>query len=734
MLLVLDNAEHLDEATALVAEMVGRAPRVTVLITSRRATGLAAEWIMDVVGLAHREAAARRGRRSRAVHSETRGPTESAELFVHVASRAGATPSPADGETIERLCALLGGVPLAIEFAAAWTRVLDIGQIEAELTRGPDILSGGTNDRASRHDSMRVVFEGSWAMLQPRERAAMRRLTPFRGGFTLHAAREAAAISLPILLALTNKSVLRRSGDGRFSRHPLVWHFVRERAEELPDELRASRDRHAAYFLGFLAERREAFHHVDGERMMLEIAADLENVSVAWRWACEREQRSLLRPAVTSLSRYCWQWGRYDVQDDLLQRALEIAAGDDVLTGLVFVHQGAALTWRKIGDFGVSLYDASLPLLEEAGPAELAWALRGRAVVHRNHGHREIASASYARAAALYGQIGDVEGELMMVMAQAPLDETADEALVRFDTCIAGARAADSPHPLGMALAGRAGVLLVLGEFTAADASVREAQRAQGGARAPFWSIDRRNFRALVCIDRGRLRRARALCCRTLAARGRSASEVEAVGDAATVAMAALARIEYLVDDYAAARSWARRALENHRRRHGPAASYDLALSTLVRASLMTGDLDAALRWSEEFGRGPEPRWYGGRLTAEAMRVTITACRAEIALARGDDTAATEAIRSAVADARRHGLVSPGLGALVTVAGILDRRGDRDGARRLIACLQGHPRATFETQRAVARLHGSDAAGEPAGRDPSAAGVLAEFDRVIGEL
>jgi len=285
-----------------------------------------------------------------------------------------------------------------------------------------------------------------------------------------------------------------------------------------------------------------------------------------------------------------------------------------------------------------------------------------------------------------------------------------------------------------MALVGRAGVLLLLGEFAAAEASVLEAQRVQPRARAPFWSLDRRNLRALACIDRGRLPYARALCCRTLAGRGRSASEVEAVGDAATVAMACLARIAYLGEDHVAAATWARRALEHHRRRHGPAASYDLAVSTLVRTSLLAGDAAAAGRWIEEFGRGPDPRWYSGALTAAAMTVAAMVGRAEVALASGDDAAATAAIRSAVAAARHKELLSSGLGALVTVVRILDRRGDRLRAQRLIAFLLGHPRATFETRRAAARLQGAEHARAPAGHDDGPAGVLAAFDRALADL
>jgi predicted ATPase/DNA-binding SARP family transcriptional activator len=734
LLLVLDNVEHLDEATALVAEAVLRAPRLTILITSRRATGLAAECVADVTGLAHRDDMTRRGRH-RVGHTAVPRLTESAELFMQVARRAGAGLDPEDGATVERLCARLGGVPLAIELAAAWSRVLDLCQIEAELAHGLDILSGGAPDRPSRHASMRAVFEHSWAMLHPRERAAMRRLAPFRGGFSLQAAREAASITLPVLLALTNKSFLRRSGDGRFSRHPLVWQYARERSEEHPDELQASRDRHAAYFLAFLAARHEAYQHADGARMMLEINAELENVTAAWQWACEREQRAPLRSAVSSLGRYCWAWGRYDLQDELFPRALEIAADDAVLAGLLLVQQGSARTWRGIGDFGASLLDEGLPLLEAAaGPAEVAWALRGHGIAHARLGHRDIATGSYSRAAVLYQQVGDVDGALMMVSSRASMADTASEAFSRFDACVGEARAVEATHPLQMVLVGRAGILLLLGEFVAAEASVREAQKVQPVARVPFWSLDRRNLRALVCIERGRLRHAVALCCRTLAGRGRSAPDAEALGDAATVAMAALARVGYLGEDDAAAVAWAGRALDHHRRRHGPAASYDLALYTLVQTSIRQDDLDAARHWLEAFGRGPEPRWYAGGLTASAMSVAATVCRAEIALACGDDGAVTAAVHSALTRARREELLAVGLAALVPMARILERRGAQARARRLAGFLCRHPRASFETRRAAALLDGAESACEPTGRDEGAAGVLAALDQAIADL
>jgi ATP/maltotriose-dependent transcriptional regulator MalT len=334
----------------------------------------------------------------------------------------------------------------------------------------------------------------------------------------------------------------------------------------------------------------------------------------------------------------------------------------------------------------------------------------------------------------LYQQVGDVDGALMMVSSRASMADTASEAFSRFDACVGEARAVGATHPLQMVLVGRAGILLLLGEFVAAEASVREAQKVQPVARVPFWSLDRRNLRALVCIERGRLRHAVALCCRTLAGRGRSAPDAEALGDAATVAMAALARVGYLGEDDAAAVAWAGRALDHHRRRHGPAASYDLALYTLVQTSIRQDDLDAARHWLEAFGRGPEPRWYAGGLTASAMSVAATVCRAEIALACGDDGAATAAVHSALTRARREELLAVGLAALVPMARILERRGAQARAQRLAGFLCRHPRASFETRRAAALLDGAESACEPTGRDEGAAGVLAALDQAIADL
>ncbi|MDQ5853574.1 MAG: hypothetical protein M3380_16185, partial [Chloroflexota bacterium] len=100
--------------------------------------------------------------------------------------------SPADYPVVMRVCQLLEGMPLGIELAATWARVLSPTEIMAELERGLDFLEASTHDLPERHRSMRAVFEHSWRLLAPEEQQVLRRLTVFRGGFTRAAAKEVA--------------------------------------------------------------------------------------------------------------------------------------------------------------------------------------------------------------------------------------------------------------------------------------------------------------------------------------------------------------------------------------------------------------------------------------------------------------------------------------------------------------------------------------------------------------
>ena len=180
------------------------------------------------------------------------------------------------------------GMPLAIELAAGWVRLLPAEEIARELRRSMDLLerdpaAPGAPARPE-HDSVRAVLDRSWKLLAPRERDAMAALAVFQGGFTRAAALAVAQAPLPLLSSLVDKSLLTVDEAGRFGLHPLVAAFAAERLADdgaRADELARRHAAHYAQLLAALAARAGADHRpvVDG------IESEFANCRAAWHRA-----------------------------------------------------------------------------------------------------------------------------------------------------------------------------------------------------------------------------------------------------------------------------------------------------------------------------------------------------------------------------------------------------------------------------------------------------------------
>ena len=222
LLLILDNLEHLVDDVRLVLDLLAHAPLLKVLVTSRERLQLQGEWVVELGGLpvtegdSHRRTAA----------------SDAVALFVERAQRVqhGFRLRADDRVWVTRICRLLDGMPLGIELAATWVRVLRCSDICAELERNLDFLATPVRDLPQRHRSLRAVFEHSWRLLSQHEQQVLTSLTVFRGGFSRAAAEEIAGASLPTLAALVDKSLLRSSADAtasqRYDLHDLVRQFA----------------------------------------------------------------------------------------------------------------------------------------------------------------------------------------------------------------------------------------------------------------------------------------------------------------------------------------------------------------------------------------------------------------------------------------------------------------------------------------------------------------------------
>ena len=140
LLLVLDNFEHLTEGADLLPEMLEHAPNLKLLVTSRERLRLREEWLFDVGGLTFPD------------NAQTQGWDDftAVQLFLQSARRAGYAPADADIASIVRICQVVEGIPLAVELAAAWVRVMPCADIAREVEHSLDILTTTTAQRARK--------------------------------------------------------------------------------------------------------------------------------------------------------------------------------------------------------------------------------------------------------------------------------------------------------------------------------------------------------------------------------------------------------------------------------------------------------------------------------------------------------------------------------------------------------------------------------------------------------
>ena len=254
LLLVLDNLEQLLPDVTYLSRLLADAPGVRILATSRAPLRLGGEHEYPVPSLQLADAV---------------------ELFV---ARAQAVdPSFVAGDGVEEICGRLDGLPLAIELAAAQTRVLSVRQIVQRLGGALDLLTGGARDLPERQRTLRATLDWSYELTEPEERALLGRLAVFAGGFD-SAAAEAVGGDLRAVANLVEKSLVRRLESGRFALLETIREYALAHLEA--SEVEAARREQALHFLALTEE-------VGWESPEL-LVDDLENLRAALDWATDR--------------------------------------------------------------------------------------------------------------------------------------------------------------------------------------------------------------------------------------------------------------------------------------------------------------------------------------------------------------------------------------------------------------------------------------------------------------
>ncbi|MCL6432005.1 MAG: AAA family ATPase [Anaerolineae bacterium] len=278
LLLLLDNAEHLKEPLAgLIQELLAAAPRLRLIVTSRERLGLPEEWVLEVRGLAYPGP-------GRIANLES---YPAVQLFLQIArrNRVGLELTPADWMAVVRICQMLDGMPLGIELAAPWVRMLSCVEIAAEIERNLDFLTTSQRGTPERHRSLRAAFEHSWHLLGTREQEVFARLAVFRGGFTREAAEQVAGATLADLMALVDRSLVYRDPGGRFGLHEVLRAYAAEKLSVRPEAERELNSRHSVCYLELLARVGDGLKGSEQQDVVALLEREMPNLQLAWQHA-----------------------------------------------------------------------------------------------------------------------------------------------------------------------------------------------------------------------------------------------------------------------------------------------------------------------------------------------------------------------------------------------------------------------------------------------------------------
>jgi predicted ATPase len=293
VLLLVDNFEQVITAAPSIARLLEAAPRLKVLVTSRAPLRVAAEREVPVPPLADDEAAELFIARAQAANPD----------FELTEQNAGA---------VAELCARLDGLPLAIELAAARTKLLPPAALLSRLGNRLELLTGGRRDAPPHQQTLRMTLDWSYDLLDPEAQRLFAQLGVFAGGWTLPSAEAVCSGDSSVLeglAALVDESLVRQrqtsDGEPRFSVLQIVREYALERLAEL-GEVGDTRRRHLEHFVGFAEQAEPKLADRDQISWFARLEDEHNNLRAALAFALETGDSASALRIVVGIRRF-WQ-------------------------------------------------------------------------------------------------------------------------------------------------------------------------------------------------------------------------------------------------------------------------------------------------------------------------------------------------------------------------------------------------------------------------------------------
>lgn len=547
-LLIIDNCEHVVDASARAAEAVLRgAAEPTIVATSREPLRIEGEQIYRVAPLSLVDPSA---------DLESIRRSDAITLFVERAQlhQSDFALSEANAPAVARLCARLDGIPLALELAAPLVPAFSIEEIDSRLGDRLDALTQGRRTAPPRHQTLRAMLDWSHGLLSDDERAVLRRTSVFRGGFTAAGAAAvcADASSVPaavidIVSRLVARSLVTVERGAHGTRY-LSLETMREYGSEklaAAGETDRARRAHALFLADVFEQAADDYWRIADAQWRAAYASEIDNVRAALDWSVGAEGDAALGTRLCAASAALWLElslrveGQRHVQAALARTAAATAEMDEARlrfwlgylgsytlgeAAVLEAFERAAALYRRRGDMaglGRSLaqigtesayggraeqararLSEALPLLERTDqPKAVAECLIGLGYLEMAADRLEAGLRCCEQSAALCRAAGAERiavGALQMLAYIHWSSGQLDSAIGEFREAAAIARKLKRRVALGQILTNLAGALTARGELGEALVAAREGLPLRHEAGEAWFAMDHLALRAAL--------------------------------------------------------------------------------------------------------------------------------------------------------------------------------------------------------------------------------------------
>ena len=436
LLLVLDNCEHLLEASAQVAgHLLQECGEVRILATSREALGITGETVWSVPALAVPDT--QHLPQGQATLLRVLKGYESVQLFVE---RAQAVQKSFDltgsnARLVAQVCHQLEGIPLAIELAAARIKVLTAQQIAARLNDHLGLLTGGSRTAQPRQQTLRATLDWSYELLTEPERLLLKRLSVFVGGCSLEAAEQvcrgagvAEGEVLDLLTSLVGKSLVvfeeREAAEGRYRLLEMVRQYAAE-GLQASGEAEQIKHRHLQWCLTFAELAGPALSTSEQAVWLARLETEHGNLRAALAWSLKREEEGIGKReasetfSLTSLLlcgalQLFWRMrGHLTEGRAWCEAALKARGAQERTAARAKALHGAGMLAFYQGDYASarSQYVESLAIFRELGNRQgIASSLNDLGIVTHGHGDYAAARSLFEECLSIRRELGDRGG------------------------------------------------------------------------------------------------------------------------------------------------------------------------------------------------------------------------------------------------------------------------------------------------------------------------------------